>query len=287
MKLKAIALDMDGTLLDANNQISEKGIELLKEFHDRGIYIFISTGRSKESVDHVLPDHFPFDGMVTSNGAGCYIKDEVLVEASLAIEEIEEVLSIARDYQMYYEIHPFEGAPLAYQKDKDYIEELLYSDPGPTVLEYEINWCREAFESQIHWVDHLPNTSLSKVYFFHKDLAIMQNFIKALKQFEEEGKFTPSSSTEHNVEIVHANVTKATGLKHFLKRFEISPSELIVFGDGENDFPMFKLAKRAVAMKNAPAFVKEKADDVTDDTNDELGVFRYLEKHKSLFYFSK
>jgi len=57
----------------------------------------------------------------------------------------------------------------------------------------------------------------------------------------------------------------------------------MVFGDGENDLPMFELAKHAGAMKNAPDFVKREANDVTDYTNNEHGVFHYINEHKEIF----
>lgn len=44
-KIQLIALDLDGTLYNANGQISDKNREVLKHAIDRGITVVISTGR--------------------------------------------------------------------------------------------------------------------------------------------------------------------------------------------------------------------------------------------------
>ena len=46
MKLKAIALDLDGTLLTSDKKISETNREILKELNRRGVKIFLVTGRT-------------------------------------------------------------------------------------------------------------------------------------------------------------------------------------------------------------------------------------------------
>jgi hydroxymethylpyrimidine pyrophosphatase-like HAD family hydrolase len=50
----------------------------------------------------------------------------------------------------------------------------------------------------------------------------------------------------------------------------------MAIGDNDNDLPMLKFVSFAVAMKNAPNHIKEVADDVTDFTCDEDGVYYYL-----------
>ena len=46
MKIKAIALDLDGTLLTSDKKISDINKEVLKYLENRGVKIFIVTGRT-------------------------------------------------------------------------------------------------------------------------------------------------------------------------------------------------------------------------------------------------
>ena len=50
-----------------------------------------------------------------------------------------------------------------------------------------------------------------------------------------------------------------------LKHFQISPSECMAVGDGENDVDMLKYAGIGVAMGNAQSSVKAAANYITDD----------------------
>ncbi len=45
MAYKLIAVDMDGTLLNSQEEISEKTIEAIKKAVDKGIVFTLSTGR--------------------------------------------------------------------------------------------------------------------------------------------------------------------------------------------------------------------------------------------------
>lgn len=58
----------------------------------------------------------------------------------------------------------------------------------------------------------------------------------------------------------------------------ISPQEIIAFGDDFNDIEMLKICGKGIAMNNAISQVKEIANDVTK-SNDEDGVAWYLEKY--------
>jgi hydroxymethylpyrimidine pyrophosphatase-like HAD family hydrolase len=73
-----------------------------------------------------------------------------------------------------------------------------------------------------------------------------------------------------------ANVNKATGIQQMLKHFDLSESETMAIGDSDNDLPMFRFVRYAVAMKNAPDYIKEIVDEITEFTCDEDGVYQYL-----------
>lgn len=72
-------------------------------------------------------------------------------------------------------------------------------------------------------------------------------------------------------------MNKSYGLKKLLNRWQISPADLVVFGDGENDLEMFDLAGTSYAMGNAPTNVK-KAATHTIGTNDEQAVLHEINR---------
>ena len=60
--------------------------------------------------------------------------------------------------------------------------------------------------------------------------------------------------------------------------YNIKNDHLICFGDGINDFEMLDMAYIGVAMKNGSDELKSKAKYITDYTNNEDGVIKFLEK---------
>jgi len=88
-----------------------------------------------------------------------------------------------------------------------------------------------------------------------------------------ENAYSPSW---HWLTVHDALATKAHGLRALAEHLEIELSRVTVFGDQLNDLPMFKIAGRAVAVGNASAAVRERADEVIGD-HEQASVVRYLQ----------
>lgn len=67
--------------------------------------------------------------------------------------------------------------------------------------------------------------------------------------------------------LVPSGVSKASGLRHALQEFNISPHNAVAVGDAENDLAMLESCELAVAVPNAVAAVRERADLLLGDTN--------------------
>ena len=80
------------------------------------------------------------------------------------------------------------------------------------------------------------------------------------------------------MEAQYVGINKGEALKIIAKMENISTSEIIAFGDGENDISMLKTVGVAVAVQNAMKRVKAAADDLCP-SNQKDGVADYLSKH--------
>ena len=69
---------------------------------------------------------------------------------------------------------------------------------------------------------------------------------------------------------------KVVGIRKYLEMNDILPEEIIAFGDAENDMEMIAFAGIGVAMGNAKDCVKECADYVTADVDDD-GILKALQ----------
>ncbi|GAA0370413.1 HAD family hydrolase [Bacillus horti] len=275
--IETIILDMDGTLLDEENQVTDEVKNYLMELRARGMYVFIATGRTINEIKDICPPDLKVDGMVTANGMAVFIKDQKQIEHFLPSQLIQEVIDQAGERGIFYEIHPEHGRGYALSRDKGYMEKMLEARPA-TVNENEWFSLVRSIKDEIAWKDKLEPEKLTKIYFFSPNLSVIQVWQEKLEEIKARIPFSTFSSTKHNVEIMVDGVSKATGIKYILKHYGLSAKHALAIGDGENDLPMFGLVSHPVAMKNAPEHVKEHTQIVTDFSHQENGVYHFLKK---------
>lgn len=85
--------------------------------------------------------------------------------------------------------------------------------------------------------------------------------LDAIQELDLEAEIATNRST---IMVLPAGVNKATGLAVALLDLGISPEAVVSVGDGENDTILFEFTRCGVAVANAGAVVKAKADDITD-----------------------
>ncbi|MDM5312515.1 HAD family hydrolase [Peribacillus frigoritolerans] len=278
MANKAIVLDLDGTTLNERNTVNETLEQYIGELRESGKLIFIATGRTLEEVRDVLPAGMEADGMVTANGMSVFIGKEQIVEHALSTELVEELVAKAGAEEIFYEVHPNEGTRMALLKDKDYMVKQGLIPKPETVDENEWLSRQDAVEDKIRWSEQLDIKSVAKIYFFSNEMNTIRKWKAELGKIKQYNAFTTASSTHHNVEVTVEGITKATGVQLLLKHFQLVPENILAVGDGENDLPLFKLAGHCVAMKNATDLVKEQADEVTEYSYREDGLYRFLKE---------
>ena len=281
MTNKAIVLDLDGTTLNERNTVNETLEQYIGDLRESGKLIFIATGRTLEEVRDVLPSGMEADGMVTANGMSVFIGKKQIVEHALSTELVEELVAKAGAEEIFYEVHPNAGTRMALLKDKDYMVKQGLRPNPETVDENEWLSRQDAVEDKIRWSEQLDISSVAKIYFFSNEMNTIREWKTELGKIKQYNAFTTASSTHHNVEVTVEGITKATGVQLLLKHFQLAPENILAVGDGENDLPLFKLAGHCVAMKNATDLVKEQADEVTEYSYREDGLYRFL---KGMFH---
>ncbi|WP_028391062.1 HAD family hydrolase [Bacillus cihuensis] len=281
-KPKAIFLDMDGTILNSYNKVSIKTKEIIDDLRNQGIFVFIATGRAFDEIADLVPVGFQVDGCITSNGMAGYIGENVVFQHSLSLDLVKTVIEKARQHKIYYELFPYGTSRITLNQDKHYVEHEI-RDPKPDSVEIN-EWLsrKHAIKEEIAWKDNIEGSMFSKFYFFARTKEHINEWKDVLNQLKQEIDFTTSTSSSHNVEVMFANVNKATGIKQMLAHFGLSEVEIMAIGDSYNDMPMFEFVSYAVAMKNAPDPIKQVVDDVTEFTCDEDGVYQFLYRFSSV-----
>lgn len=270
MDYKLIAIDMDGTLLNSKNEISERNIKAIKEATKKGVHIVLSTGRILTSAEFYADEIDLHNYILASNGA--VIRDEeknIIYKVPINMAAVKEVMNLGRKHDVYYHF---------YDEDSFYtnkfIEEIYQyynsSFQKKKGLTIELNIFKEDNE-----VFDNKDLNVYKFLFLDED---KDKLVKLKQNLSEIGGINVSSSWSNNVEVMSDKVSKGISLKYLCDILNIDRKNVIAIGDNENDLSMIEFAGLGVAMGNAEEIVRNQADIITD-TNEDDGVAKIIEKY--------
>lgn len=277
--MKAIALDMDGTVLNDHGQMSSRLKNVFRRMHDKGIKVIFATGRTQSEILNVTPKEVPLAGYVAASGMSVFIDDQLVSEKTFDKETVIEILEHARENEIYYETFTAQTPAHTLKADKEYSLRDFSLDTPETLKPYEEILMNETAESNIQWVDSIDYSQILKVFFISKDLKKIDRWHDYLENRKDDLGCALYKTSRHNCEVMQAGEDKATGLKVLLDHYNIDFKDVHAFGDSMNDLSMFDACGKSTAMKGSPDEILNAADDVTAFSNDEYGVADYLETH--------
>ena len=258
-KLRFIAMDMDGTILDEGYQLSPHVADTLKKLQNQGKKLIIATGRIYKAAKIVLADSFEPDAFVCTNGADIYNRDgTILASHHIPTEALPILTKVSRDHDVLFCCCVG--------------ERWIYDRYSPGVDFYEKRTSMKGVRKNF---DSLVGEDILKF------LAVGPNE-KLLEMRETILNSAPDLldaffSHETMLEIVASGVSKRQGLEECLRYLGGSLEETIAFGDAENDLEMLRSVKVGVAMGNAHSYIQTAVPYVTASVDDD-GVARFLEE---------
>lgn len=275
--VKAIFLDMDGTILHENNKASNYTKDVVDELREKGFKVFLATGRSYSEIHQLVPEGFKVDGIISSNGTTGEIEDQNLFKHSLSLEQVKKIVKLAQQQHIYYEVFPFGAQRIVLKEDYQWMRDMITGETPPNNVSHS-EWTSrlDAMKDKIDWRDELPDLNYSKIYLFNPNLDKITTFRDELIQNKVLLSISVSNSSRYNAETMAYNTDKGTGIKEMIEHFGIQQEETLVIGDSDNDRAMFDFGQYTVAMKNARQEIKDITDEVTEETNEEDGAAKYL-----------
>lgn len=266
MKYKLVATDMDGTLLNSSNQVSERTKKAIANAKAKGVHIVLSTGRVLKSALSYSRDLDLRNPIVACNGA--IIVDEtgnIIYKRPIDSSLVKEIVNIARRNNIYYHFYD-ENRFYSHTK----VDEILkfYSE-GDEKNRIDI----KIFEN-IEEIIKVKDLNVYKFLFVDDDKNKLQSLRSELNKLNN---IETSSSWANNIEAMGLKVSKGEALRELCNNLKINPDEVIAIGDNENDLSMINFAGLGVVMGNGDECIKKQADYVTD-SNDEDGVAKVIEK---------
>ena len=259
--MKAVALDLDGTLLNSKKEISEENKNILKKLSENGVEILIVTGRPYPITKKIAQSlEIPLT-VICYNGARVMnIKtDEILFEKVLEENQVLKIIEFCRKNKKDLNL---------FQDDIWYVENL---ESNGTKY-YKKN---SKLEPTLKYFDAFENFKMIKGIIIdeNEELGRVE---KDLKSILGETIYYTYSQDKY-LELLNKDVNKGATLKKVLESKGINISECIAFGDAHNDLEMLESVGIGVAMGNAHEVLKNKVQYITD-SNDNNGVAKFLTK---------
>ena len=269
MAIRIILLDLDGTLLTHDKQLSPGNRAALERAAAMGIWIVPSTGRFYQGMPAVVRE-LPFVRYaVTINGAQVYDgkEDAVLRRAEIAPAAAERVFDRLDALPVIYDCF-LDG--WGYMDARHYAQiDRFIADPRVNRMVKDLRRPVEDFRAFIR----RENRPLQKIQMFFRDLDRRREALEVLPRDLPDMAVT--SSIPNNIEINDSAATKGEGLRFLCRRLGVDIRDTMAFGDGSNDMTMIRAAGIGVAMANADPALRAAADFVTD-TNDADGVAKAI-----------
>ena len=271
-KIGMIALDLDGTLLNSNKELSAGNLAALQRAANAGIEVVPTTGRFYGGMPDVIRD-LPFVRyVITVNGAeAADLKTgEIIYKAEIPWQQAVDIMALLDEYPVIYDCYQ-ENAAWMTAEQKNHIDRIVANSHYRKML-HEL---RQPVP-ELKAVLAQRQKDVQKVQFFTDQPELRVRMMKELpERFEN---LCVSSSVSDNVEINQSHANKGEALHALADHLGIPRSATLAFGDGLNDLSMLRDAGIGVAMENACAEVKKIADWITlscDEDGVAYGINKY------------
>ncbi len=267
MSIKLIAIDIDGTLLNNQHQVTKEVHEALKKAEAQGVKIVLCTGRPITGVKGLLKEldlYKESDFVITYNGSLVQAThtNEIISKFGLSHEDYLEIDLLARKLGVH--LHS-ETEDTMYTSNRDI---------SPyTILEAHLVDMPLKFRTPEEMTADL---SIIKMMMIDEPALLDEIIPKIPADFLE--KYTVVKSTPFFLEILNKEVDKGAAVERLAKHLGLEQSEVMAIGDNENDLTMIQYAGLGVAMENATENVKNSAKVITT-SNDAHGVAVAIEKY--------
>ncbi len=274
--IKLVALDLDGTVLNSQSEVSTVTRKAICDAIAAGVYVVLSTGRPYVGIPRNQFDGLGIQYCITTNGSGIYGYEtgECLYNNGMSEEFILPILKNLLTYDIHLD---------AYIDGKAYtslatVEAGLKLNFPPNLLKYVLG-TRIRVEDLTAFIheNHL-NVQKITMNFYPTEDGTLKDRQAVVDYLHSVPGITCVSGGFGNLEFTRDDVSKGNSLRILAEKLGLTIEETMAIGDTENDLSIIQAAGMGVAMGNATPDVKEVADCITG-TNDEDGVAQAIYKY--------
>ena len=259
MSIKLVAIDIDGTLVNNNREITPQVFEAIQQAKAAGVKIVIATGRPLLGVKTILAELNLLDEgdyVITYNGAliQATATGEAFIDEPLTYDDYLDIEMESR--RLDTPLHSITMSAV-YTHNRD-------------ISKYSVN---EAYITGLplkyRTAEEMGKHELVKMMYIDEPEKLDNTIKKLPKRFWE--RYNIVKSTPFYLEILNKNASKGLAVQHLANKLGISYDETMAIGDEENDRSMLEAVGNPVVMENGNPELKKIAKYITK-SNEASGV---------------
>lgn len=262
MGKKVIFIDVDGTLVNYENQLPVSAAEAIRAARRAGHKVYICTGRSRAEVYNVIWE-IGLDGMIGGNGS--YVEDHgnVLMHRRITPKQCRRIVDWLHGRGLEFYLECNSGL---------YASEHFKEEATSAIREYSRRKGQQAphavsdvYPDMIYGAD-LYREDVNKVSYLLHD---WQDYLDTRAQFPDlaNGTWGGAGETALFGDLGVKGTTKARAIEVLLDHLGCDRADAVAFGDAGVDIPMLEYCGTGVAMGNGSEEIRRIADYVTDDVD--------------------
>lgn len=267
MAIKAVFFDIDGTLLNDRKRVQKSTLQAIKSLKEQGVFVGVATGRGPSFVEPFL-ENLGLDFAVTYNGQYIFTRNQILYNKQLPKATIYRVIRYASSKRREISLGTSSGLV------GSGIIGLGTSRFGQVVSSVvPRKWAKIVERSFKHLIRRFKPQNMDSL------VTIMRQPIYQIVLVATEGetariqeKFPQihvTRSSPYSADLVSKGQSKIKGIERLGDLFGFELSEVMAFGDSDNDIEMLSGVGVGVAMGNSSATVKERAHYTTASNNND------------------
>lgn len=268
--VKIVVFDLDGTLYDSHKHIDKDTIHKIIELEQKGIVVGIVTGRFYEELDEVIEKLKlrEYNGFVaSSNGLEIhdFLDGKIKCFTRLSKDEVKELIEEAKKHHMISYV---------WQNGRYSMFDISFMNglkKLASVIPFNVHYIRALRENEFEKSISLEVPLYDKVCF--AGLPILKLKKSILKQHPEYRFYDVGRL---GTELCKKDVGKLEAIQFICRKKNTSIDCVMAFGDNGNDVNLLASCGYGVAMRNGSAQAKKAAKYISDYTNNEQGVLRFI-----------
>ncbi len=230
--IKLIATDIDGTLLGLTKTMPERADEIITKLIKKGILFVPASGRSYSAIEHLFVPFINDIAIIAENGGVVNYKGKELFTKTLQKDTLIEVMEFLDQDNIF---------PIINSRYESYLLPQIV-----TVREKVAHYCTAM--KDIDRFEDIEKDIVS-VSIWVTDGSVVEVCNELNKRFNDRAMFVATG--KFWIDAIPMGVNKGIGLKMLMKKLNIKSSEVMAFGDYNNDIEMLQLAETSYVMDHA------------------------------------